>query len=217
MGEWIKFVPGKEYIGLRARFRKVVDGNIEEVEGTIVNDPGAHPWHHNVAISRESDGERLPFPNGLPSYYLRGGEKHYISEPFEVAYYYQPINELDKRAEEYMRSVMRNDGDVFTRSDLYEYITEAWKAGYAEGATTVNYIQCRDCPKRVYYGLAPNMRFSDGENLIFFAIHIPCGSNKYHDSSFQRHGRNHRRGCKSGTEDIGCPPPPKTTKRTIKK
>ena len=167
MKGWIKFVPGKEYIGLRARFRKVVDGNIEEVEGTIVNDPGAHPWHHNVAISRESDGERLPFPNGLPSYYLRGGEKHYISEPFEVAYYYQPINELDKRAEEYMRSVMRNDGDVFTRSDLYEYITEAWKAGYAEGATTVNYIQCRDCPKRVYYGLAPNMRFSDGENLIF--------------------------------------------------
>lgn len=167
MGEWIKFVPGKEYIGLRARFRKVVDGNIEEVEGTIVNDPGAHPWHHNVAISRESDGERLPFPNGLPSYYLRGGEKHYISEPFEVAYYYQPINELDKRAEEYMRSVMRNDGDVFTRSDLYEYITEAWKAGYAEGATTVNYIQCRDCPKRVYYGLAPYMRFSDGENLNF--------------------------------------------------
>ena len=167
MGEWIKFVPGKEYIGLRARLRKVVDGNIEEVEGTIVNDPGAHPWHHNVAISRKSDGERLPLPNGLPSYYLRGGKKHYISEPFEVAYYYQPLNELDKRAEEYMHSVVRNDSDVFTRSDLYEYIMEAYKTGYAEGATTVNYMQCRDCPKRVYYGLSPNMRFSDGEDLNF--------------------------------------------------
>lgn len=40
--------------------------------------------------------------------------------------------ELDKRAEAYMRSVMSNDGDVFTRADLYEYIKEAWKAGYAE-------------------------------------------------------------------------------------
>ena len=57
-------------------------------------------------------------------------------------------NELDKRAEEYMRSVMNNDGDVFTRADLYEYIMEAWKAGYVEGITTRNYFICNDCPKR---------------------------------------------------------------------
>lgn len=57
-------------------------------------------------------------------------------------------NELDKRAEEYMRSVMNNDGDVFTRADLYEYIMEAWKAGYVEGLTTRSYFLCQDCPKR---------------------------------------------------------------------
>lgn len=57
-------------------------------------------------------------------------------------------NELDKRAEEYMRSVMNNDGDVFTRADLYEYIMEAWKAGYVEGITTRNYFLCADCPKQ---------------------------------------------------------------------
>ena len=57
-------------------------------------------------------------------------------------------NELDKRAEEYMRSVMNNDSDVFTRADLYEYIMEAWKAGYVEGITTRNYFICDDCPKR---------------------------------------------------------------------
>lgn len=57
-------------------------------------------------------------------------------------------NELDKRAEEYMRSVMNNDGDVFTRADLYEYIMEAWKAGYVEGNTVRNYFICNDCPKQ---------------------------------------------------------------------
>lgn len=57
-------------------------------------------------------------------------------------------NELDKRAEAYMRSVMNNDGDVFTRADLYEYIMEAWKAGYVEGITTRNYFICNDCPKQ---------------------------------------------------------------------
>lgn len=59
------------------------------------------------------------------------------------------MTELDKKAEAYMRSVMQNDGDVFTRSDLYEYIIEAWKQGYVEGATTANFLQCQDCPKRV--------------------------------------------------------------------
>lgn len=57
-------------------------------------------------------------------------------------------NELDKRAEAYMHSVMQNDGDVFTRADLYEYIMEAWEAGYVEGMTTRNYFICNDCPKR---------------------------------------------------------------------
>ena len=50
-------------------------------------------------------------------------------------------DELDKRSEAYMRSVMNNDGDVFTRGVLYEYIIEAWKAGYAEGVTTIDYIR----------------------------------------------------------------------------
>lgn len=57
-------------------------------------------------------------------------------------------NELDKRAEEYLRSAMNNDGNVFTRADLYEYIKEAWKAGYIEGNTTRNYFICNDCPKQ---------------------------------------------------------------------
>lgn len=58
------------------------------------------------------------------------------------------MNEFDKRAEAYMRSVMNNDGDVFTRADLYEYIMDAWKAGYVEGNTVRNYFICNDCPKR---------------------------------------------------------------------
>lgn len=58
------------------------------------------------------------------------------------------MNEFDKRAEAYMRTVMNNDGDVFTRADLYEYIMDAWKAGYAEGITTRNYFLCADCPKQ---------------------------------------------------------------------
>ena len=58
------------------------------------------------------------------------------------------MNEFDKRAEAYMRSVMNNDGDVFTRADLYEYIMDAWKAGYVEGNTTRNYFICNDCPKQ---------------------------------------------------------------------
>lgn len=45
------------------------------------------------------------------------------------------MSELDKRAEAYMRSVMNNDGDVFTRSDLYEYIIEAYKQGYIDRDT----------------------------------------------------------------------------------
>ena len=57
-------------------------------------------------------------------------------------------NELDKQAEAYMRSVMNNDGDVFTRADLYEYIKDAWKAGYVEGNTVRNYFLCNDCPKQ---------------------------------------------------------------------
>lgn len=57
-------------------------------------------------------------------------------------------NPLDAKVEAYMRSVMNNDGDVFTRADLYEYIMEAWKAGYIEGITTRNYFICNDCPKQ---------------------------------------------------------------------
>lgn len=40
--------------------------------------------------------------------------------------------DLDTQAEKYMRSVMNNDGDVFTRSDLYEYIIDAYKQGYRD-------------------------------------------------------------------------------------
>lgn len=58
------------------------------------------------------------------------------------------MNEFDKRAEAYMRTVMNNDGDVFTRADLYEYIMDAWKAGYVEGNTVRNYFLCNDCPKQ---------------------------------------------------------------------
>ena len=57
-------------------------------------------------------------------------------------------NELDKQAEAYMRSVMNNDGDVFTRADLYEHIKDAWEAGYVEGNTVRNYFLCNDCPKQ---------------------------------------------------------------------
>lgn len=69
-------------------------------------------------------------------------------------------DELDKQAEEYMRSVMNNDGDVFTRSDLYEYIKDAWKAGYVLGVTTRSYFLCQDCPKRA-------MVKQDDPNVIF--------------------------------------------------
>lgn len=45
--------------------------------------------------------------------------------------------DLDTQAEKYMRSVMNNDGDVFTRSDLYEYIIEAYKQGYSDCARVI--------------------------------------------------------------------------------
>ena len=47
---------------------------------------------------------------------------------------YDMCEDLEKQAERYMRSVMGNDGDVFTRSDLYEYIIEAYKQGYIDAA-----------------------------------------------------------------------------------
>lgn len=59
------------------------------------------------------------------------------------------MNEFEECAEAYMRSAMKgNEGDMFTRSDLCKYIIEAWKHGYADGATTVNFMQCQDCPKK---------------------------------------------------------------------
>lgn len=45
--------------------------------------------------------------------------------------------DLDTQAEKYMRSVMNNDDDVFTRSDLYEYIIEAYKQGYRDCAGVI--------------------------------------------------------------------------------
>lgn len=56
-------------------------------------------------------------------------------------------SDLDNRAEKYMRSVMNNDGDVFSRSDLYEYIIEAYKQGYRDA----NKLVCcnRECNQRI--------------------------------------------------------------------
>lgn len=48
--------------------------------------------------------------------------------------------DLDTQAENYMRSVMNNNGDVFTRSDLYEYIIDAYKQGYRDA----NDLTCLD-------------------------------------------------------------------------
>lgn len=49
-------------------------------------------------------------------------------------------SDLDTKAEKYMRSVMSgNKGDVFTRSDLYEYIIEAYKQGYRDSKSLVCY------------------------------------------------------------------------------
>lgn len=93
MGEWIRFTPSKEHIGLHARFRKIVKGDIEETIGTVVNNPDPYPWHLDVAIKRDGDGAQLPFPNGsCPFWQKVNGEKKYIGEPFEVEYYYQEID-----------------------------------------------------------------------------------------------------------------------------
>ena len=69
MREWVKFVPGKEHIGLRARFRKVVGDKVEEVVGTIVADPCHNPWQYDVEIICDEDKRRLPFPNGECPFY----------------------------------------------------------------------------------------------------------------------------------------------------
>lgn len=92
MIEWIEFVPSKESIGLRARFRKAVGSNVEEAVGTIVADPCHHPWHYDVEIVCDGDGRRLPFPNGAcPFYDDKDGERHYIGDSFDVKYYYQKL------------------------------------------------------------------------------------------------------------------------------
>ena len=51
--------------------------------------------------------------------------------------------DLETQAERYMRSVMNNDGDVFSRSDLYEYIIEAYKQGYRD-AIPLCYFPCEN-------------------------------------------------------------------------
>lgn len=45
---------------------------------------------------------------------------------------------------------------MFLRDDLIKYMRESFIAGYVNGATTVNYMQCQDCPKKVEH---PNVRF----------------------------------------------------------
>ena len=91
MGEWIKFMPGKEHIGLRARFRKVIEDNVEEAVGNIVDNPDPYPWHYGVELECE-DGRRLPFMNGTcPFYYDKDGRRHYLAE-VNVEYYYSPID-----------------------------------------------------------------------------------------------------------------------------
>lgn len=53
--------------------------------------------------------------------------------------------DLENKAEKYMRSAMQNDGDVFSRSDLYEYIIEAYKQGYRDANAFICYNGlCRD-------------------------------------------------------------------------
>lgn len=58
------------------------------------------------------------------------------------------MNEFDKRAEAYMRTVMNNDGDVFTRADLYEYIMDAWKAGMPRLALIYPCLVVNHCQRR---------------------------------------------------------------------
>lgn len=92
MREWIEFVPSKEHIGLRARFRKVIGDKVEEVVGIIVADPCHNPWHYDVEIICDEDKRRLPFPNGAcPFYDDKDGKRHYIGDAFEVEYYYQEL------------------------------------------------------------------------------------------------------------------------------
>ena len=91
--KWIEFVPGRGYIGLRARFRKVIGDEVEEIVGTIVGNPDPYPWHHDVKIVCSEDGKHLPFPNGkCPFYDDKDGRRHYIGSVFKVEYYYSPID-----------------------------------------------------------------------------------------------------------------------------
>lgn len=88
--EWKIFNPGREYIGLRARFRKVVHGEAEpkEAVGEIVADWNPYPWQYDVLLKCD-DGRLLPFPNGSASFYDdKDGERHWIGEPFKVEYFY---------------------------------------------------------------------------------------------------------------------------------
>lgn len=99
--EWIRFVPGKEWIGLHARFRKVITkahsavmgvADVEEVEGTIVADLCPNAWCHDVEVVADEDGRRLPFANGKAAFWDdKDGNRHYMGEDFNVEYYYQEI------------------------------------------------------------------------------------------------------------------------------
>lgn len=92
--EWKRFNPGREYIGLRARFRKVVHGEVEpeEAVGVIVADWCPYPWQFDVLLKCD-DGRLLPFMNGsAPFYDDKDGERHWLGEPFIVEYFYAPID-----------------------------------------------------------------------------------------------------------------------------
>lgn len=56
-------------------------------------------------------------------------------------------NAIIDLADKFIEDTVKSDAVLFHRDDLLKRMREAFIAGYVNGATTVNYMQCQDCPK----------------------------------------------------------------------
>lgn len=58
------------------------------------------------------------------------------------------MNALTEMADKFIEESGISDAELFHIDVLIDKMREAFIAGYANGATTVNYMQCQDCPKK---------------------------------------------------------------------
>lgn len=59
------------------------------------------------------------------------------------------MDALTEMADKFIEESVKSDAELFHIDVLINKMREAYIAGYVNGATTVNFMQCQDCPKNV--------------------------------------------------------------------